>query len=147
MATGPINDINCAGAIFLAKDTQRFLFLLRAKGRTAGTWGLAGGKQEANDATPYAALEREIREELGFTPAITKTLPIERYASQDDMFYYNTYVLIVEEEFIPKLNDEHVGYCWVSYDHWPKPLHQGVKTTLSSRTTKTKIETILDVIG
>lgn len=147
MATSSINDINCAGAIFLARNTQRFLFLLRAKGRTAGTWGLAGGKQEPEDATTYAALEREIQEELGNIPKITKTVPIERYASRDEQFYYNTYVLIVEEEFIPTLNDEHTGYCWVNYDTWPKPLHQGVKTTLSSRTTRAKLETILDVIG
>jgi 8-oxo-dGTP pyrophosphatase MutT (NUDIX family) len=148
MATGSLNtDINCAGAIFLARDTQRWLFLHRAKGRTAGTWGLAGGKQEPSDATPYAALQREIQEELGDIPTVSKTVPIERYASRDDAFYYNTYILIVDHEFIPTLNDEHTGYCWVSYDHWPKPLHQGVKTTLSSRTTRAKLETILAVIS
>jgi 8-oxo-dGTP pyrophosphatase MutT (NUDIX family) len=147
MATSSLTDIHCAGGIFLAKNTQRFLFLQRAQGRTAGTWGLAGGKKEPGDTTPYAALEREISEEIGFQPKITKTIPIEWYSSRDEMFYYNTYVLIVEEEFMPVLNDEHTGYCWVSYDHWPKPLHQGVKTTLSSRTTRAKLETILDVIA
>jgi len=147
LAIGVIMDIHCAGGIFLARSTQRFLFLLRAQGRTAGTWGLAGGKLEPTDATPFAALEREITEEIGFLPEIDKTVPIEWYASRDEQFYYNTYVLIVEDEFVPKLNAEHQGYCWVGYDHWPKPLHQGVKTTLSSRTTRAKLETILDVIG
>jgi 8-oxo-dGTP pyrophosphatase MutT (NUDIX family) len=146
MATGSITDIHCAGALFLARSTQRFLFLHRAYGRTAGTWGLAGGKLEPTDHTPYAALEREITEEIGFLPEIKKTVPIEWYASRDEQFYYNTYVLIVEDEFIPRLNDEHTGYAWVGYDHWPKPLHQGVKTTLSSRTTRAKLETILDVV-
>ena len=146
MATGSITDIHCAGALFLARSTQRFLFLHRAHGRTAGTWGLAGGKLEPTDHTPYAALEREITEEIGFLPEIKKTVPIEWYASRDEQFYYNTYVLIVEDEFIPRLNDEHTGYAWVGYDHWPKPLHQGVKTTLSSRTTRAKLETILDVV-
>lgn len=139
-------DIHCAGGVFLARSTQRFLFLLRAQGRTQGTWGLAGGKLEPTDATPYSALEREIGEEIGFLPAITKAVPVEWYASRDDAFYYNTYVLIVEDEFLPQLNTEHTGYCWVAYDHWPKPLHQGVKTTLSSRTTRAKLETILDLI-
>lgn len=146
LASGPIMDVTCAGAIFLARDTERFLLLQRAQGRTAGTWGLAGGKKEPDDATPYAALAREIQEELGTTPPIQKTVPIEWYSSQDELFYYNTYVLIVEHEFIPQLNEEHTGYCWVNYDHWPKPLHQGVKTTLSSRTTKAKIETILALL-
>ena len=142
-----MTDVTCAGGIFLARDTQRFLFLLRTQGRTAGTWGLAGGKKEPEDTTPYDALQREIQEEVGFLPKINKTVPIEWYSSRDELFYYNTYVLIVDEEFIPKINEEHAGYCWVSIDNWPKPLHQGVKTTLSSRTTKAKIQTILDVIG
>lgn len=130
----------------MARKTERFLFLLRNQGRTAGTWGIAGGKKEPTDTTIYNALLREIDEELGSTPNIKKTVPIEWYSSKDEMFSYNTYILIVEEEFIPQLNEEHIGYAWVSFDAWPRPLHPGVKTTLSSRTTRTKIQTILDVI-
>lgn len=140
-------DITCAGGLFLAKDTQRFLFLLRTQGRTAGTWGIAGGKQESTDNTPYDALLREIQEELGCSPVIEKTIPIEWYESNDQLFYYNTYVLITPQEFIPRLNHEHAGYAWCDLDCFPKPLHQGVKTTLHNRTTRTKIETILRVIS
>lgn len=147
MAIGSMTNIHCAGAVFLAKNTQRFLFLLRSQGRTANTWGFAGGKVEPCDLTPYDALLREISEEVGETPKIVKTVPIELYQSLDEHFYYNTYVLIVDNEFIPVLNSEHMGYAWVTYNHWPKPLHQGVRTTLSSRTTKTKLETILDLIS
>ena len=139
-------NINCAGGIFLARNTQRFLFLLRSQGRTANTWGFAGGKVEPSDQTPYDALIREIAEEVGEVPQIVKTVPVELYQSPDERFHYNTYVLIVDNEFIPPLNSEHIGYAWVSYDHWPKPLHQGVRTTLSSKTTRTKLETILSVI-
>ena len=139
-------DIHCAGAVILARSTERFLFLHRSQGRTAGTWGLAGGKVEAGDLTAYEALLREIGEELGAIPTIEKTVPVELYQSPDERFYYNTYVLIVADEFCPRLNQEHWGYSWVAYDHWPRPLHQGVKTTLSSRTTRAKLETILDLI-
>jgi 8-oxo-dGTP pyrophosphatase MutT (NUDIX family) len=139
-------DIHCAGAVILARSTERFLFLHRSQGRTADTWGLAGGKVEAGDLTAYEALLREIQEELGSIPTIEKTVPVELYQSPDERFYYNTYVLIVADEFCPRLNQEHWGYSWVAYDHWPKPLHQGVKTTLSSRTTRAKLETILDLI-
>ena len=141
-----MSDITCAGSIFLAKDTKRFLFLLRTQGRSANTWGIAGGKKEPCDNTPYDALLREVQEEIGFLPNIEKTIPIEWYESKDQLFYYNTYVLIVEREFIPKLNHEHAGYAWVELDRWPKPLHQGVKTTLHNKTTRTKIQTILQVI-
>lgn len=140
-------NITCAGALFLARSTRRFLLLERTQGRTAGTWGLAGGKKEPGDKTHYDALLREITEELGFLPDIEKTIPIEWYSSNDELFYYNTYVTVVAEEFIPHLNHEHAGYAWVELDRWPRPLHQGLRTTLNNRTTHTKIETILQVIA
>lgn len=139
-------DITCAGGLFLARDTQRFLFLLRTQGRTAGTWGIAGGKKEPTDNTPYDALLREIQEELGTKPEIEKAIPIEWYESNDQLFYYNTYVLITPSEFIPQLNHEHAGYAWCNLDSWPKPLHQGVKTTLTNKITRAKIDTILQLI-
>lgn len=141
-----MKEINCSGGLFLSRKTERFLFLLRNQGRTAGTWGIAGGKHEPTDGTVYNTLLREISEELGHLPDIKKTVPIEWYSSRDELFYYNTYILIVEDEFVPTLNDEHVGYAWVAFDAWPRPLHQGLKTTLSSRTTRAKIQTVLDVI-
>jgi 8-oxo-dGTP pyrophosphatase MutT (NUDIX family) len=140
-------NITCAGGIFLASDTKRFLFLLRTQGRTAGTWGIVGGKKEEYDNTLYDALLREIGEELGATPKIEKSIPIEFYESNDQLFYYNTYVLLTPHEFIPKLNGEHAGYAWCDLDCFPKPLHQGVKTTLHGKTTRTKIETILQFIS
>ena len=141
-----IAKITCSGGLFVAKDTQRFLFLLRAKGKTAGTWGFVGGKKELVDITPYDTLIREINEEIGTPPSIIKPVPLEWYSSNDDMFFYHTYAIIVEKEFIPKLNDEHYGYCWVNLNQWPRPLHQGVRNTLGNKTTRSKIQTILDVI-
>lgn len=139
--------ITCSGGLFLSKETNRFLFLLRSQGRTAGTWGLVGGKQEPSDATAFQALKREIEEEIGETPSITKVIPLELYTSDDSNFYFNTYVLLVDNEFIPKLNDEHVGYAWCEYDNWPKPLHQGVKRSLTSKINRTKISLILEILG
>jgi 8-oxo-dGTP pyrophosphatase MutT (NUDIX family) len=146
MEPSSINQIICSGGIFLAKDTNRFLFLLRTQGKTAGTWGLVGGKKEPTDATPYEALNREIAEEVGETPQIKKTIPLELFTSNDQHFQYNTYILIVEKEFIPTLNDEHSGYAWCSFDNWPKPLHQGVKNSLANRVIRAKLELLLDLL-
>jgi 8-oxo-dGTP pyrophosphatase MutT (NUDIX family) len=139
--------IVCSGGIFLAKNTRRFLLLLRTQGKTAGTWGLAGGKKEPADVTPHDALLREISEELGFLPDIVKTVPLELYSSKDELFSYHTYVILVDNEFVPKLNEEHCGYAWVELNSWPKPLHNGLKNTLNSKTIKGKLQTILDVIS
>lgn len=140
-------NITCSGGIFLSKTTHRFLLLNRTTGKTAGTWGIVGGKNEPSDQTPYDALCREITEEIGFLPNILKTIPLEQYESKDGEFYYHTYILLVEDEFIPKLNHEHSGWAWVSNECWPKPLHSGLKTTLGNKITKVKIETIFDLLA
>ena len=139
-------EIVCSGGLFLAKDTKRFMFLLRTQGKTAGTWGLVGGKKEPSDNTPYDTLKREISEEVGKTPAIKKIVPLELFTSNDQQFKYNTYIIIVEKEFIPTLNEEHAGYAWCDLNSWPRPLHQGVKTSLTNKTIKTKIELLLELI-
>jgi 8-oxo-dGTP pyrophosphatase MutT (NUDIX family) len=141
-----MTDIICSGGLFFAKDTKRFLFLLRNQGRTAGSWGIVGGKKEPEDLTAYAALEREIKEEVGTVPKIKKVVPLELFTSEDQRFYFNTYMLVVDKEFIPVLNDEHVGYAWCALNQWPKPLHQGVKRSLSNKTNRTKIELLIDII-
>lgn len=137
--------IVASGGLFLAKKTKRFLFLLRTQGRTAGTWGLVGGRKEPSDATPFEALRREIEEEIGKVTTLQKIVPLELFTSNDQNFQYNTYVCIVEEEFIPILNEEHSSYAWCSFDNWPKPLHQGVKTSFGNKVIRAKLELLLDL--
>ncbi len=137
--------IIASGGLFLAKDTKRFLLLLRNHGKTAGTWGFVGGRKEPSDATPFEALKREIEEEIGNVDCIKKIVPLELFTSNDQNFQYNTYVVIVENEFIPKLNSEHTGYAWCSFDAWPKPLHQGVKASLGNKVIRAKLELLIDL--
>lgn len=143
MASNTVNHIVCSGGIFVSKETKRFLFLLRNK---ENVWGFVGGQKEPSDQTPYEALLREITEEIATSPKIEKTVPLELYTSNDGSFFYHTYVLIVEKEFLPKLNGEHCGYAWVDYGNWPKPLHLAVKTSLNNKANKNKLEVILDLI-
>lgn len=140
------NQIVCSGGLFLAKDTGRFLLVLRTQGKTAGTWGLVGGRKEPSDITPFDALKREIEEEIGTVENIRKTIPLELFTSNDQNFQYNTYVVMVDHEFIPKLNSEHSGYAWCSFDNWPTPLHQGVKTSFGNRVVRAKLELLLDLL-
>jgi 8-oxo-dGTP pyrophosphatase MutT (NUDIX family) len=141
-----MKDIVCSGALFYAKKTKRFLFLLRNNGKTAGTWGIVGGRKEDTDATTFDALKREIQEEIGAMPDVKKTIPLELFVSKDEKFFYHTYLMIVEEEFMPKLNEEHSGWAWASMDRSPKPLHQGLKSSFSNKTIRTKLQTVFDII-
>lgn len=146
MAINTLNQIVCSGGLFLAKDTKRFMLLMRTQGKTAGTWGLVGGKKEPTDTTPVDVLRREIDEEVGRTPNIEKIVPLELFISSDQHFQYNTYVLLVDKEFIPVLNNEHSGYAWCEYDTWPKPLHQAVRNSLNNKIIRAKLELLLDLI-
>lgn len=140
-----MSNIVCSGALFYTLDTNRFLFLHRTQGKRSDLWGLVGGKNETFE-TPWEGLKREIEEEIGFLPQIKKTLPLESFISEDSQFHFHTYLCIVNEEFIPKLNNEHDGYAWCSFTKWPKPLHHGLKNTLQSKVNLNKLKTVFDVI-
>lgn len=139
-----MENIVCSGALFYTLDTHRFLFLHRTKGKQSNLWGLVGGTNEGKE-TPWESLKREISEEIG-TVTIKKTIPLETFVSNDSKFQFHTYLCLVNEEFIPKLNDEHDGYAWVSFTKWPKPLHHGLRNTLTNKTNQIKLETVFKLI-
>jgi len=138
--------ITCSGALFYALETQRFLFLHRTRGKQSDLWGIVGGTNEELE-TPWDGLCREITEEIGIFPTIKKTIPLETFISNDDYFSFHTYLCLVEKEFIPTLNEEHDGYCWVSFGKWPKPLHNGLQNTVKNKTNIKKLETVFKFIS
>ena len=79
-------------------------------------------------------------------PLVLKTIPVEKFTNAKNNFTYITYVCLIEEEFVPKLNDEHKGYAWSKLTSWPKPLHPGVFTTLQVDEISAKIKTIEDLM-
>lgn len=137
MATNSIN--NSCGALIYCTSTHRYLFLLRHGGKFDHTWGIVGGKIEKGE-TIEQGLNREIQEELGGQIKDAKILPIEKYTSDNNKFVYHTFLIKVEEEFIPVLNDEHTGYCWAPIEGHPKPLHPGVHRTFKFEHIKEKIK-------
>jgi|TARA_B100001094_G_C18055689_1_gene732372 8-oxo-dGTP pyrophosphatase MutT (NUDIX family) len=140
-----MSEIVCSGALFYSLKTKRFLFLHRRNGKHNNLWGLVGGTNEGSE-TPWEGLQREITEEIGELPSITKTMPLETFVSTDSKFQFHTYLCVVEDEFIPHLNEEHDGYAWVSFGHWPKPLHHGLRNTLQSKINLNKLQTVFQVI-
>lgn len=137
------NHIGC-GALIYSRSTKRYLFLLRNQKRHAGSWGLVGGGVAPGE-TPVEALHREIGEEVG-TVHVEKIIPLEKFTADNTNFEYHTYLLIVADEFVPQLNDEHRGYAWTSISDHPKPLHPGVWRTFSFRSIIDKISTVETII-
>jgi 8-oxo-dGTP pyrophosphatase MutT (NUDIX family) len=138
--------IVCSGAVFYSRKTKRILLVQKARGKHQGTWGLVGGTNEYRE-TPWEGLKREIQEEIGSVPDILKTIPLETFVSNDSVFHFHTYLCVVEEEFLPKLSDEHCAYSWTTVDFAPKPLHQGLKNSFGSKVIRSKLETVFDVIS
>lgn len=137
--------VQAAGVIFLALDTQRCLLQLRNGDKRHGyTWGFFGGTLEKNES-PYEALQRELHEEIGFMPELTKLNPLDVYQSQDKNFFYYSFAAVVQQEFMPCLNSESAGYAWVDIGKWPRPLHQGAHATLTKNRGTQKLHTILDI--
>lgn len=137
------NKIAC-GAIFVCAKTERVLLNLRAPYKShALTWCLWGGMVEDGES-PYDCLCREISEEVGYIPNIEKTNPFDVFESNDKHFRYYSYICVVEDEFIPDINKEAVGYCWSKLGIWPTPLHQGANHTLNNSESIDKIKTILE---
>ena len=131
--------VSC-GAIVYCRYTKRSLFLLRNI-KQSGTWGLPGGKLNSNEL-PLNGLLREIREETKTDLSQFKPIPIETFTSENGKFVYHTFLIIVDMEFIPLLNDEHRGYCWVNIEDYPKPLHSGVFRTFKISVILDKLKTI-----
>ena len=137
--------IVCSGALFYAKSTRRFLLLQKATGKHRGTWGLVGGTN-IEGKTAWQGLQREIAEEVGDIPVIIKTIPLETFVSNDSVFNFHTYLCVIDNEFIPTLSSEHQGWAWCTVDGAPKPLHQGLRSSFSNKTIRTKLQTIFDIV-
>ena len=137
--------IICSGALICSQDTNRFLLVQKSHGKHAGTWGLVGGTNLVGE-NPWQGLQREMEEEIGSLPYIKKTLPLEKFVSNDSIFNFHTYFCVVETEFIPVLSSEHDAWGWFDLSRLPKPVHRGLDLSLKNKVIQTKIQTVIDII-
>lgn len=139
------SSLNAVGVWFYSLDTERYLYLLRNDQRNPGTWGLPGGKAEPGE-TLIEAMQRECQEELGMFPDYVRLIPLEQFTGNDGGFVYHTFFCCVAREFVPNLNDEHLGYAWIDSMTWPKPMHPGLWNMVNLDVIKNKIETIKSAV-
>jgi len=119
------------GAIIVSEASGLVMTVLRSpKESHPNTWTFAGGKVEANENS-IDALTRELEEELQLTK-IKKILPLHRYQSRSEDFIYDTFIVLVNKEFVPTLNDENSGYSWTDIDNLPGPLHPKTRRMIGS---------------
>jgi 8-oxo-dGTP pyrophosphatase MutT (NUDIX family) len=128
--------VKAVGVWFYSIKTGRYLYLLRNDHKHPGAWGLPGGKLESGE-TLLGGMERECTEELGTFPAYQKLIPLEKFTAGD--FEYHTWLCVVDEEFVPVLNHEHLGYAWVNSGVFPRPMHPGLWSTVNLDAVQNKL--------
>lgn len=133
-----------AGCLIISSKTNKCLFSLRASNKSHRlTWGLWGGMMEEKEQ-PKDTIHREMEEEIGFLPNIDRIYPFDVYESNDKKFIYYSFVCVVDEEFIPKINAESDGFAWCNLGIFPKPMHQGTKVSFCHNKGIKKLELILN---
>ena len=133
--------ITAVGVWFYSVSTQRYLYLMRSDPKHPGAWGLPGGRAESGE-TLLAAITRECQEEMGHMPEYVRMIPLEKFTTVDAGFEYHTFFCVVDSEFQPQLNAEHVGYAWINTGTWPRPMHPGLWSTVNFEAVQHKIQTI-----
>ena len=124
--------IRAGGVIISSLETKRICLLMRNKDVSHPLeWSFPGGKIGRNEKI-LQGISRELREELGFVPKHKKVIPIDVFKSLDGNFQYYSFVVIVKEEFIPKLNSENLSWGWFDISALPKPLHSGARVILKN---------------
>lgn len=126
-----------AGCMILCRRTGRFLMCFRGpRSPVPHTWSVWGGRAE-HDETPEQTVRREVFEETGHR--ITGDL--EHIHHQNTFgFAYDTFITVVDEEFVPFLTSEADGYAWVPLENVPSPRHSGLEDLLTSRTAASRLE-------
>jgi 8-oxo-dGTP pyrophosphatase MutT (NUDIX family) len=138
--------MNAVGVWIYSINTRRYLYLMRNDNRHPESWGIPGGKIEHGESL-RDAMFRECHEELGFVPDFMRLVPLEKFTSNDGKFSYHTFYCTVANEFIPQLNNEHVGYAWINSGIWPRPMHPGLWSTVNFDAVRYKIQTIENQIS
>jgi 8-oxo-dGTP pyrophosphatase MutT (NUDIX family) len=113
-----------AGCLVLAETTGRVLLLCRSD---RGDWCQPGGHVEEGEE-PHEAAVRELDEETGFLAVLTDC--VASFVIEGPDLVYTIFVVLVREEFVPTLNDEHTAWTWAEVDDVGPHLHPGTAEAL-----------------
>lgn len=127
-----------SGCIIMSRDTKRFLLGYRSKDvNPPKLWGTFGGAIDDN-YSPEENMIKELYEETKYKKQNTDEI-IFLHEYRDRTFSYYTYLVVINEEFIPRLNWENEKAEWFDYNLWPFPMIEGLEKCLDDM----KVQNIL----
>src|SRR3974377_2245794 len=119
--------MEAAGILFVDRDKNALFLKRSADGDHAGEWGIPGGKMHKGESALECAV-RETREETGHITLAPLVLHTRRVKDDVD---FTTFLAKVNNQFIPELDNEHIGHAWAPIDSPPEPLHPGCQIALA----------------
>lgn len=133
-----------AGCMILCRKTGRFLMCFRGtRSPSPRTWSVWGGRAEL-DETPDQTARREVFEETG----LRIEGDLEHIHHQDTFgFLYDTFLAVVDTEFVPFLTPEADGFSWVPLESVPTPRHAGLEDLMTSRVAASRLERAVERIS
>lgn len=123
-----------AGALYYCPETDHFLLMLRADDGTpdGNTWCCLGGGVDDDDPSLEHTVRRESFEEAGLAMDAPMELHYVATKRYPDGFKFHNYLALVDEEFIPIINEEHQSYQWCRFQDFPANMHKGMMETFMS---------------
>lgn len=126
----------CAGILFVTSENKGLFLKRSGSSDHDGFWDLPGGHLRPSETHKQAA-RRECREEIGECPRgdlIEINRQLSKIDGNDNSFTkevdYTTYIMQIDNEFIPLLNGEHSEFIWAPLNEHPEPIHPGLAVTL-----------------
>lgn len=106
-----------SGVLIVCKNSARILLLREHRGRKYGDlWSMVAGSIEEGESAIEAA-RRETQEETGLDSSQVDYYFMDREEFDDHSF--NFFVGVVDEEFTPRLSEEHTEHMWIEKDELP----------------------------
>jgi 8-oxo-dGTP pyrophosphatase MutT (NUDIX family) len=121
-----------AGIVAVARSTGRVLMQLRsAYVDQPLTWGVVGGKLDANESNLELVAGREFKEETGYHGELSLA-PAYKFVAPSGNFTYQNYIGLVDDEFQPELDWETKRFAWMELEDAIRvdPMHFGLAVLL-----------------
>jgi hypothetical protein len=135
-----------AGGVVMARSTGRMLLPRRSEEvDEPGTYGTWGGALDPG-LDPRTGALRELGQEAGYWGSCEMEA-LKPYEDAVSGFVFHNFLVVVDEEFDPVLNEETERADWTDLDALPDPLHFGLQALLDDPDSLRRLREVADAVA